>query len=493
MLSVLIVDDEAYVCDGIENNIPWDEFGIGNIHQAHTGREGLAIAEHLKPDIIISDVRMPHMDGLDMASALQEMGIQPQIIFMSAYSELSYYKKALKLHAVSFVEKPIILEELYAEIRHAVERIRAARGPRLSEEELRAYGLGSLLRGGNAPAADAFRKRLVGFSCYTLCVIRCATATLEQCGKLTRDVQPLLPSGVQTVIALDSPNILAVAAWPKARPGQLQRLGKALLDQCHTPGTFITGGACTSLEGLPQVFQQAMERQVYAFFYSVPAFDDGTRAPSSDTAVSALFQRALAELQRSADGLHLQSVRGTLERYFADLAQSGVSPDRARSEALALLSQLRTYMCSKGLVAPYAYCWNDVACFSLLDELQAFCCRQAEKMVTDLSDLLEKGRSAYLIMQEIQAGYCQPGFSIATLSEKLHFSESYLSSVFKKQYDMTIGTYINKLRMEKAKALLLLPGARISQVAAQVGFDDTDYFTKRFRQYTGQTPTEYRR
>ena len=58
---------------------------------------------------------------------------------------------------------------------------------------------------------------------------------------------------------------------------------------------------------------------------------------------------------------------------------------------------------------------------------------------------------------------------------------------------MTIGTYINKLRMEKAKALLLLPGARISQVAAQVGFDDTDYFTKRFRQYTGQTPTEYRR
>ena len=176
MLSVLIVDDEAYVCDGIENNIPWDEFGIGNIHQAHTGREGLAIAEHLKPDIIISDVRMPHMDGLDMASALQEMGIQPQIIFMSAYSELSCYKKALKLHAVSFVEKPIILEELYAEIRHAVERIRAARGPRLSEEELRAYGLGSLLRGGNAPAAVAFRKRLAGFNCYTLCDVRCATA-----------------------------------------------------------------------------------------------------------------------------------------------------------------------------------------------------------------------------------------------------------------------------------------------------------------------------
>ena len=84
-------------------------------------------------------------------------------------------------------------------------------------------------------------------------------------------------------------------------------------------------------------------------------------------------------------------------------------------------------------------------------------------------------------------GYCHSGFSIASLSE------SYLSNVFKKQYDTTIGTYINKLRMEKAKELLLQPGAKVSQVAAQVGFDDTDYFTKRFRQYTGLTPTEYRR
>lgn len=99
MLSILIVDDETYVCDGITQNIPWHELGIQSVHQAHTGREGLQLALQLKPDILLSDVRMPHMDGLVMASALQENGIQPQIIFMSAYSELSYYKKALKLAA----------------------------------------------------------------------------------------------------------------------------------------------------------------------------------------------------------------------------------------------------------------------------------------------------------------------------------------------------------------------------------------------------------
>ena len=78
------MDDETYVCDGITQNIPWHELGIQSVHQAHTGREGLQLALQLKPDILLSDVRMPHMDGLAMASALQENGIQPQIIFMSA-------------------------------------------------------------------------------------------------------------------------------------------------------------------------------------------------------------------------------------------------------------------------------------------------------------------------------------------------------------------------------------------------------------------------
>ncbi len=105
MLSILIVDDETYVCDGITQNIPWHELGIQSVHQAHTGREGLQLALQLKPDILLSDVRMPHMDGLAMASALQENGIQPQIIFMSAYSELSYYKKALKLLPMARINK----------------------------------------------------------------------------------------------------------------------------------------------------------------------------------------------------------------------------------------------------------------------------------------------------------------------------------------------------------------------------------------------------
>ena len=494
MLSILIVDDETYVCDGIIQNIPWHELGIQSVHQAHTGREGLQLALQLKPDILLSDVRMPHMDGLAMASALQENGIQPQIIFMSAYSELSYYKKALKLHAVSFVEKPIILDELYAEIRHAVDRILSVQSSRLSEEELKAYGLNSLLQGGNVPAANAFRQQLAGYSCFTLCVAAPLQGdSLEPCGTLIQSLKQALPAHVYLAAAMDGARLVVLAAWPLAHSGKLSQLGKQLLSLCDATPVFITGSACSSPEQLPEAFHQAMEQQAYMFFAQESIFVDSLPTTAEDAVIASYSHGTLDALQQAPGGANGLQISTIMAQYINNLTKAGVSPDRARSESLNLLNLFREHMLAKGLSDLPAFSWNDVAHCSCAKELCSYCTHQAEKMITALYDLQAKGHGAYIIMQEIQAGYCHSGFSIASLSEKLHFSESYLSNVFKKQYDTTIGTYINKLRMEKAKELLLQPGAKVSQVAAQVGFDDTDYFTKRFRQYTGLTPTEYRR
>ena len=124
IMKVLIVDDEAHVRDGIEENLPWAQLGVDRVFKAATGREGLCMAEEYQPDVIISDVRMPQMDGLSMARTLCERFPGAKLIFISAYSEIDYYRSAMKLHAVGFIEKPIILEELSAEVRRAVDMIR---------------------------------------------------------------------------------------------------------------------------------------------------------------------------------------------------------------------------------------------------------------------------------------------------------------------------------------------------------------------------------
>ena len=109
------------------------------------------------------------------------------------------------------------------------------------------------------------------------------------------------------------------------------------------------------------------------------------------------------------------------------------------------------------------------------------------------SDLSESGRVVYLIKREIEANFTNPSFTIAALARRLHFSESYLGSLFKRHTSMTIGRYLNQIRMEHAKRLLLDPARKVSEVGEMVGIDNTDYFTRRFKQYTGRTPSEYRR
>ena len=317
--------------------------------------------------------------------------------------------------------------------------------------------------------------------------------SLESYSTIVRRLRQALPTHVYLAAALDGARLGVLVAWPLALSTNLSQLGKLLLTQCDSTPVFITGRACSSPEQLPEAFHQALEQQAYMFFAQESTFADSLPTMAEDTVIASFSHVTLGALQQAPCGPDGPQISSIMAQYINDLAKAGVSPDRARSESLNLLNLFRDHMLAKGLSDFPAFSWNDVAHCSCADDLCAYCKLQIEKKIAALCDLQAKGRGAYSIMQEIQLGCCHSGFSIASLSEKLHFSESYLSNVFKKQYDTTIGACINKLRMEKAKELLLQPGAKVSQVAAQVGFDDTDYFTKRFRQYTGLTPTEYRR
>ncbi|MBQ8972804.1 MAG: response regulator [Clostridia bacterium] len=129
MYTLLIVDDEDYSRNGIAALIERRFPQTFRMEKAETGEEGLELARTIRPDLIISDIRMPRMDGLTMCRRLAECAQEPCIVFMSAYSELDYYRSALKLHALSFIEKPIVPEELLGEVSRALRRLADAPPP----------------------------------------------------------------------------------------------------------------------------------------------------------------------------------------------------------------------------------------------------------------------------------------------------------------------------------------------------------------------------
>ena len=126
-MKLLIVDDEKLTRDGLMNSIDWKQLGIEAVAQADDGLNGYKLALSFQPDIILSDVRMPRMTGIEMAERLQAQKPDVSIIFMSGYSDKEYLKAAIKLKAVSYVEKPIDLDEIREAVRDACQDVAAVK------------------------------------------------------------------------------------------------------------------------------------------------------------------------------------------------------------------------------------------------------------------------------------------------------------------------------------------------------------------------------
>lgn len=114
MLKVLIVDDEAVVRRGIVLGIDWASLGCAVVGEAANGEEGLAAAERYSPNLIITDVRMPHMDGIEMMRVLRERGSTAHVIVLTAYNDFDYARSALRFGAADYLLKPFRDQELVA-------------------------------------------------------------------------------------------------------------------------------------------------------------------------------------------------------------------------------------------------------------------------------------------------------------------------------------------------------------------------------------------
>ena len=136
MLRVLIVEDEEIIRRGLLCMIDWAGMGCRIVGDAADGREGLALMRTERPDVVLTDIRMPCMDGIEMAEAARAEGILPQLVFLTSYAEFDYAKKAIALQAADYLLKPVDEAELAA----LMQRL-ASSGSGTDDEEVRVEGV----------------------------------------------------------------------------------------------------------------------------------------------------------------------------------------------------------------------------------------------------------------------------------------------------------------------------------------------------------------
>ena len=142
--TVLIVDDEMMPRKVLKEHLPWESLKVTRIFQASDGLEAIEQARSCLPDIVISDIKMPRMDGLQMAAAIREFCPQCQFIFLSGYSDKEYLKGAIRLKAANYVEKPIDLDEIAAALTEVIEELEKRQKSPSSLDQRRLFFHGSL-------------------------------------------------------------------------------------------------------------------------------------------------------------------------------------------------------------------------------------------------------------------------------------------------------------------------------------------------------------
>ena len=508
-MKLLLADDETITRDGLMKGLAFDELGIDEIYQADNGLHALELVKTFEPDILLTDVRMPRMDGITLAEELLQKFPDICVIFMSGYSDKEYLKAAIKLKAVSYIEKPIRLQEVSEVLSEAVRTVRErklnAHYQDISKRQREADTAFLLSLAGKASGipADAFPipPESVRFCCTAL--IRCYQVAGTEAEKSIDALFTDLFANLHLVLihAVRQPFLYMMHLFSDREFSENQqhflagRMTELLKSQ---PFSFhlVFGKPVSSVYRLYDSYNTAIITLQRAFFQKE---NTGIRYES------ALSHGRIRELPDSLGAgnfrdLLLQKDRGAIKRFSDSLLSDILSsrelvPSQVRELYYRLFQEIKqaalTFHAQTAQSLQYSL-WEHISAAATVFELHTMLESHADSLLRQIEENSSVSSPVYLIKTYISSHLSDANLSIKAISEAVRLSSSYLCTIFKAETGDTVTHYITELRMQKARELLLDPGNRISEISGMVGFSDSNYFSKAFRKAFGVSPSEFR-
>lgn len=516
-MKLLIVDDEKLTRDGLMNSIDWKSLGIDAIAQADDGLHGYETALAFHPDIILSDVRMPRMSGIEMAEKLQLVNPALSIIFMSGYSDKEYLKAAIKLKAVSYVEKPIDLDELsetFLEAKASVEALRkAASSKALSIARSRAALASKLSYPSKGDLSALFSedrefdfptKENVPFFTF---LIQIHHNTYNQ-DALAAMIEPAV---AQTLTQLQLKEIHStkqellyfyhVWGFSYYTDSQKNTLGRMLL-QSLSPLSLrfhiVIGKTVNGPLQIYHSYNSAVIELQNSFFHP----DNTYRIYEHRDAYAAFPDLSAFNTDSRLSEALLRKDKKQAQLLLAELLQimmppANVLPNQVKDMYYKLLTTISEAYHILGLQTstekePGESLWGAISECESIYELQELLLHRIEDLFSRIQNRSENHSTVYLIKEFIAGHYQDETLSIKDISEYVFLSSSYICTLFKNETGQTLNQYLTDFRISKAKTLLTDPRYKITDISTRVGYSDGNYFGKTFKKLVGMSPSEYR-
>lgn len=504
MITVLIVDDEYYVRVGIRNRIDWTALEMEIAGEAENGQQALAMLLSLRPDIVIVDIRMPGMDGLQFIHAARDGGSQARFVILSGYNDFEYARRAIALGVDEYVLKPFELEELRAALGKCAERVRSCHSEKLREEQLQGriddsklmsmekhvsqLLAGSKIAFANQAAWPCFRvlsiyiRDSIGYGLDMRAwdaLLRETFAPLLREGSLVWSRNEECADEIRVVINHQGGT---EADLYEGLTGVMKRLNctrmrAAVSDEFADLRLMAQQYRKTHQALLCKIFLPQMVIFARDIPGSLPVFSEHL-SKDLDAVSESLKNRDLEAFQRDLRRL-LQRDWRCIEAYQAIIhsicAKATEYSARFHMERDAFFDRLS----SRGFLLEIER-WEDFEMAVYAPVLRFF---------SDGSQLDD--RSIASAIQVFILNNLQQDLRIPTIARYFFLNPNYVSQLFKKKTGIPISVYVEDQRILRAKALLADERIQVTEVALLAGYPDPAHFSKVFKRKTGYTPSRY--
>ena len=493
MLKVLLVDDEPFIIQGLKVLIDWEneEFEIAGT--ASNGKEALQFLENENVDLVIADIMMPEMTGLELLETLRkDKKSDVYFVILSGYADFSYAQQALQNDCTDYILKPVDKEMLLKVLSKVLvlknektqikENMRCEGGARYVEIQME-----------QLPAGDEILDsdmRSLQRKMYESCVAFLG-ADSAHC---VFDVS--VNEKVYDIGFIFSDYMAEEAA--KNERKYLEDLRRYICDNTQKNIVMLVGRKVSDISKIARSYGNACMLRSFQGFRIVKSiyyYEDEVKI-SADGIV--LCKDSLDKLLRTVEQNNHVEIRNAVATFYDEMSSMGMNGESMNLNINYLLFQFIH------LASEQDDNVNQQEILRLISEssfktgiergsrahMTRFCCEYGDYL-SQLRKNVSRGVIG-MVEKEVRDNYAT-NITLKSLSEKYYVNSAYLGQLFRKKYGQSFKDYLNNYRMERAAELLLRTDKKIIQIAEEVGYHDMDYFVNRFIQIKGCTPARFRR
>ncbi|MDG5472388.1 response regulator transcription factor [Jeotgalibacillus sp. ET6] len=510
--KVFLVDDDRYVRKGLINLIDWKSCGFEVCAEADNGEDALVYIQENTPDLVITDIKMPVVDGLTLIKSALELNQSiPDFIIITGYSDFKYAQKAVKYGVHDFILKPVDKFEIEETLKKVAKgQARKLKLKQNREHTLAEAAFNDLITGGlDQEQMDASMLNLMGSPTKGIAYIIIEINNIVVNTIKSREIVNKVMYGEEirsTALFREHGNnrigLLVNGGDLRRFRGDIHAFSENLQDQLSaclkTEVTIYVGKVVDHAGGIKESYDAAMKALQFKFLEKsdkVIAYDYTGKSSVNYIELEQSFYQLLME---QIEENKTDEIKKTAQIMFEQFESKAFAKDAVRTSINRVIHEVvRTVRSMEGDETKLASLqmmlnWDNLP--RTLSEIKkmfvAFLLEAAamlKRMNRDCGAV-----NIRRIKKYVDTNY-QADLTLKTIANKFFLNPVYLGQLFKKTYGMYFKDYILQVRISEAKKKLRQTDMRIFQVAESVGFSNADYFVTQFEKATGMTPTQYRK